>query len=117
MTESLSPKDEYDFNVIYGCLFSLDVTVEYLAAVQVVMSDRKANYVSNKSREAAKACGFVKNVIQREITKRMTPEQKAIAMAAVEHQKKLIFDFFLMDANDQHRIENLIKKIKKEKGI
>jgi predicted transcriptional regulator with HTH domain len=115
MTETLSPKDEYDFNVVYGCLFSLSVTTEYLDAVRVVMDDRKAKYVSNKSKEAQKACEFVKTTIEREITKRMNDEQKTIALGAVEQQKQIIYDFFLMDTNDQHRIKQLINKLKREK--
>lgn len=117
MTEPIViTKEELDFSTVYGTLFSLGTTVEYLACLRGLMLERNAKYVANKAKQAEDACQFVYDTLEREMMKRLTLEEKAIAMAAIDHHKLLIYDFFLMDNNDQHRVKQLMDKIKKQRA-
>lgn len=114
LTEEVSTKDQQDFDVIYGTIFSLATVHEFLEGVQGIMGERKANYARNKAREAQTACKFVHDLLLREITKRMTPEQRAIAECAVEEHRNIIYDFFMLTNDHQRRVKGLIKKLKDE---
>lgn len=108
-------RDEMDFNTLYGCMFSLSTSIEYLICVRGIMLERKINYPANKALQAENACQVIYNSLEREITKYMTPEQREIALSAVEYHKQIVYDFFLMDNNDQHRVKQLMDKIKKQR--
>jgi len=115
MSQQLTEKQQLDFSTIYGSIFALGVTVEYMSAVQGLLAERNAKYALNKAREAEKACEVVLTTLHREMTKRMTAEEKAISDHAIEHHKDLVYSFFLLDTTDQKRIKNLMDKIKREK--
>lgn len=104
-----------DFATVYGTIFSLSTTLEYLVCIQALMAERKANYARNKAIEAEKACQVVHDVLYREMTKRLSPEEKAISEAAIDHHKKLVYEFFLLDRHEQVRVEKLMDKIRKER--
>lgn len=104
-----------DFAVIYGTLFSLSTTLEYLDTIQVLFAEKGAKYALNKAREAEKSCEVILTTLHREMTKRMTPEEKAVSDHAIEHHKDLIYSFFLLDADKQRRVSGLINKLKTDR--
>jgi len=106
---------EIDFGTVYGTLFSLATTTEYLECVDVLFAKRKVNYLQNKAVEANKQCKVVYNLIEKEMNRHMSAEQRSLTNGAVEQHKELIYDFFKMDAKDQVRIKGLMNKILKEK--
>lgn len=114
MTEELTTKDQIDFAYIYGTIFSLTTTIEFLTAIQGLMAERRANYAQNKAREAEYACQKVHDMLLREITKLMTPEEKELSSKAIDNHKETIYDFFMLTADHQRRIKTLIAKLKKE---
>ena len=114
MQSELTEKQQLDFSTIYGSIFALGVTVEYLSAVQGLLAERGAKYALNKAREAEKSCEVVLTTLNREMTKRMTPEEKAISEHAIEFHKDLVYSFFLLDTDKQRRVSSLIKKLKAE---
>lgn len=114
-TTQLSERDEHDFHVISGTIFSLATTLEYLDATDIVMRDRKANYIANKSKQAENACQMLYERLLREFTKTMSHEEKKVTMDGIEAQKNLVYSFFSLDGTDQTRVMGLIHKLKKEK--
>lgn len=114
-TETLPSKEELDFSYVYGTLFSLSATIEYIQAIQGLMAERKANYARNKARKAEIACQAVYNTLEREITKNMSPEQKQVSLDAIEHHKNTVYNFFLLSSDEQRRVCNLMDKLKKER--
>lgn len=114
ITEELSTKDQLDFATVYGCIFSLSTTIEYLACTQGLMAERGANYARNKAKAAEEACQVVYNTLEREITKRMNDEQKKVALTAIDEHKKMVYDIFLLTPDHQRRIKSLINKLQKE---
>jgi len=112
MQSELTEKQQMEFSVIYGSIFALGVTCEYLQALEGTLAERNAKYALNKAREAEKSCEGVLTTLNREMTKRMTPEEKAISEHAVEFHKDLVYSFFLLDTDKQRRVSSLIKKLK-----
>lgn len=117
LQEELTTKDQIDFSYVYGTIFSLSTTIEFLVAIQGLMGERKANYAQNKAREAEKACQLVYDILNREITKRMTAEQKVISQTAIDEHKGVIYDFFMLNYDRQRRVKSLIAKLTKEENL
>jgi hypothetical protein len=115
MKQDLTPAEELNFHYKYGTLFSLSTAIEYAQSIAGIYGEEGNAYAKNKAIEVEKCCGKLHAAIERDITSGLPPEEKAIALQAVEHHKGIVYDFFLLDAKDQKRISNLISKIKKEK--
>ena len=115
MSQELTEKQQLDFSTVYGAIFALGVTSEYLQSLQGLLAERNAKYALNKAREAEKSCEVILTTLHREMTKRMTAEEKAISAHAIEHHKNLIYAFFLLDPDQQRRVSGLITKLKSEK--
>jgi len=113
--DQLTETQLYDFNVAYGCLFSLSTVVDYLDAIQPVMASRKANYAVNKAKTAEAACKGLETILMRELVKKMNPDEKAVALAAIEEQKQILYAFFVLDVDDQRRVKTLISKLNRER--
>lgn len=109
------PSEDVSFAHIYSALFALSVSVEVLQALQGILSERKHNYAINKAKEAEKACNTAYKVVERAIVRGLLPEQSKIMLEAVEQQKSTMYDFFLLDTEDQRRVRGLIAKIKKDR--
>ncbi len=92
----LSERDECDYSIVSGTIFSLSVAIEYCEAVQIVFQDRKANYMANKAKDLENQMHKVNTVLLREFTKKLSPDEKAQALGAIEQQKQLIYSFFMM---------------------
>ncbi|MFD2163705.1 hypothetical protein ACFSJU_14945 [Paradesertivirga mongoliensis] len=107
-------KEELNFNYIYGTIFSADTTAEYAESLATILNEQGQNYERNLAEQAGKACTKLGNALRRLLTKNMNDEQKAIALAAVDHHKDLVYDFFLLDCKQQQRVKGLIAKMKKE---
>jgi hypothetical protein len=84
-------------------------------AIQPVMASRKANYAVNKAKTAEAACKGLETILMRELVKKMTPDEKAVALAAIEEQKQILYSFFLLEPDGQRRVKNLISKLNKER--
>lgn len=108
-------KQELDFNTLFGTLFSLDATIEYTQVSQGLFAEKGANYARNKAKDAEVACSVLYNSLIREVTKNMTPIEKQTTLEHIENHKNLVYDFFLLDGQEQVRIRKLIDKIKKER--
>lgn len=107
-------KSELEFNYVYGTIFSMDTSGEYAESVETILKEKGFKYERNLANQAAKCCKKLGDALRRLITKGMNAEQKAIALAAVEHQKEIIYEFFLLDGKSQERVLGLILKLKKD---
>ena len=113
--QSLTQKQETDFATIFGTLFVLKTAAEYLAVMQGLMAERKANYALNKSKKAEEAVVTVYQSLEREATKKLSPAEKQIILDSAEQHNNLVYSFFLLSQQEQLRVKNLIDKIKKER--
>jgi len=111
----LSEEQQISFSVLYGLVFSLSLVVDYLDGAEPIITDRNNNYASNKLKEAYVACNKLSEVMTREFTKTLSPQNKVITLAAIEEQKNFIYSIMMLDASDQHRVKGLIGKILKDK--
>ena len=114
MTDQLTEEQFLEFSILYGTLFSLSVTLEYCDGIVPVMASRKANYAVNKAKTAEAACKALETILMRELVKKMTPDEKAVALAAIEEQKQILYSFFMLEPDRQRRVKNLISKLNKE---
>lgn len=112
---TLTEGQQYELAIVYGTIFMLNASVDCIQALQGVLLGRGAKYAINKAKDAEKACNAVLRVLEREKTKYMTDEEKKISAEAVESQKELVYNFFMLDAEQQRRVSGLISKLKSEK--
>lgn len=112
---TLTEGQQYELAIIYGTIFMLNASVDCIEALQGVLLGRGAKYAINKSKDAEKACNAVLKILEREKTKYMTEDEKKVSAAAVESQKELVYNFFMLDAEQQRRVSGLISKLKSEK--
>lgn len=110
----MTPEEELDFNTKYGCLFSLSATLEYAQMVQGIFGQQKNNYGKNVAKRMEEICNQLTTVLKRDITAGMNEAEKFIALSAIEHQKNIIYSFFILTPKNQRRIEGLIKKLQQE---
>lgn len=114
MKQNLTPEEELDFNTRYGALFTNDTAIEYAQMVQAIYAQRDNNYGKNLAIKVEEACTKMNNLMRRDITAGMTEPEKFIALSAIEHQKNIIYSFFILSTKSQRRIEGLIKKLQQE---
>jgi hypothetical protein len=105
---------DLDFFYKYASLFTLGIASDYLTALQGIYGEEGNKYIQNKCADAEQACIKAQKAIERDLTKDLDPGEKTIAMSAVEQHKTLIYEIFSLDAKDQHRVRQLISKIKRE---
>lgn len=101
-----------DFATIYTTLFSLSVSVEATQALQGLLSEKGYKHANNKVKEAERACTAAYAQIERAMTRKLDPEQKTILLEAVEVQKNILYDFFLLESDQQELVRDFIKNIK-----
>lgn len=114
-TTPLTEEQEYTFNVLYGFLFSLSLSNEYIQAMSAIVEDRGSNYVKNKVKESEKANDALLAVIKREFTKTLSDAERGVTLQAIEDQKAFVYKIFMLDADDQKRVKGLINKILKDR--
>ena len=111
----LTEGQQLELSILYATIFMLTTSVECLEAVQATFTEQGARYITNKAKDAEKACNAVLKELTREKTKYMTAEEKKVSELAVETQKDLVYNFFMLDPEQQRRVSGLIAKLKSEK--
>lgn len=114
MDTSTLSKDEIDFSTVYGTLFSLSTTLEYLTATMALMKERNAKNLANRALEAEKACQIVHNALEYEITKKMSSYERDITLSAVEHHKDTVYGYFVLNTDNQRKVKELMNTLREE---
>lgn len=114
MSTELTDGQKLELSILYGTIFILSTSCDCLQAVQATFTEQGARYVTNKAKDAERACNAVLKVLEREKTKYMTAEEKKVSELAVETQKELVYSFFLLEPDQQRRVSGLIAKLKSE---
>lgn len=113
----LTEDRQMTFALIFGVLFSLRLTTDYIDGLYPIIDGNNSNWVKNKAKGAEKACNTLKTVINREFQKTMDSHTKEVFNKAFDIQQDLVYSVLGLDPEHQDKVRDLILKLNNNEKV